>query len=172
MITIRSDSQTTIKFELNIAGSDAKPKTYFVIEKPDYDVSFPCDVGAEYASVSLPKLTSIVAPGQYPIRLDVRIEDRIYTPLNDVVQVQEPISTAAKINAAEAAVESVVASSIKVEQTKDKEQLIRLLSATIGESEAIDFSSSFGSELSDLDETDLQKINEILDHVSRTRNKK
>lgn len=171
MITIRSDSPTTIKFELNIAGTDAKPKVYFVIEKPDYEISFQCVIGTEYASVSLPKLTSIVTPGQYPIRLDVRIEDRIYTPLNDVIQVQEPISTAAKINTTtEAVIESVV-KSIKVEQNKDKEQLVRLLSATIGESEAIDFSSSFGAELSDLDETELHKINEILDHVSRTRNK-
>jgi hypothetical protein len=83
---IQLDESTKLDFGVSITGADGKPEARFIIEGKDFDVSFPATQTQEGVEVDIKGLKSIFTAGEYNARLEIVLENKIYTPLIDKIE--------------------------------------------------------------------------------------
>lgn len=88
-----------VKFKVEVNGTQAAPKVRLVLELPNAELSFPAEPllgeqGAWFSEVKIPEGTE---PGNYQMRVEVIVNDRIFTPVKKSVEVgNEPVVYAAE----------------------------------------------------------------------------
>lgn len=82
---LKLDESTRLNFDVSITGADGLPSSRFVIDGPDFSVSFPTRQTNEGLEVDVKGLQNIFKAGDYQARLEVVLENRIYTPLEDTI---------------------------------------------------------------------------------------
>ena len=110
---LKLDECVNLDFGCSITGAAGQPQARFIIENKDYHVSFPCEVVNETMSVKVDNMSKLFSAGEYKARLEVVIENKLYTPLQDTI-VFEPgvaINMTPKI-------QNVVKESVKVSDVK------------------------------------------------------
>lgn len=87
---LRLDESAKLEFDVLITGADGVPTSRFVIEGKDYSISFPCRQVNEGVEVDVSGLKNVLPAGEYPVRLEVVLENKIYVPMQDTIKL-EPI---------------------------------------------------------------------------------
>jgi len=83
------DEGTKLGFGVSVTGAETRPVTRFVIEGKNYSMAFPCKPVGDGIQVDIGNLEHIFEAGEYPVRLEMVIGDKLYVPLEDVI-VLEP----------------------------------------------------------------------------------
>lgn len=136
---IKLDESTKLEFGVNITGAEGAPQARFVIEGSDFSLSYPChklDEGG--IQVSVGNLEHILKAGEYPVRLEVVIENKIFTPFEDTIIFEPNVHVTTKPKAVTEIKESItidkvvvtVDNSVKEKLAKDT-KLATLIAETV-----------------------------------------
>lgn len=86
---IKSDEETLIEFDVQVYGTTEQlSEVRFIIEGKKYDIVCKCestDTGG--VRVTVPKLKGIFESGEYQCKIETIIQDKIFTPLNESIEV-------------------------------------------------------------------------------------
>lgn len=95
-----------LMFEMNISGTSEKPNDIrFIIEGVEEDgvkvqdaFSIICRAirGEDYLQIKIPRLLKIFRGGTYKARLEVVLEDRLFVPLSEEIEILEPVEITVK----------------------------------------------------------------------------
>lgn len=86
---MKLDEANVLEFDLQVFGTDQKDKEVrFVIEGKDFSILCPCKEDENGISVKIPKLKGILSAGVYESKLEVVIDGKIFTPLNEAIELQ------------------------------------------------------------------------------------
>ena len=87
-----------VKFKVAVSGTSATPSVRLVIEAPKAELGFTCNQGDGYwfTSVMLPE---DLRADQYPFRVEVVVNNKLFTPVRKTVLCARPSEIAAPINA-------------------------------------------------------------------------
>lgn len=88
--SLKLDESAKLEFDVLITGADGVPNARFVIEGKDFSVSYPCRQVNEGIEVDVGGLKNVLPAGEYPVRLEIVLENKIYTPMQDTIKL-EPI---------------------------------------------------------------------------------
>lgn len=85
-----------VKFKVDVNGTSASPSVKFVLEAPDAELGFTANQGDGYwfTSVAIPE---DFRPGDYGFRIEVLVNNRLFTPVKKRVTVAGPENIAAPI---------------------------------------------------------------------------
>jgi hypothetical protein len=129
---IKLDEKSTLEFGVEITGADGKPDARFVIEGKDFSVSFPAKQTQSGVEVEIQGLASIFKAGEYAARLEVVLENKIYTPLVDKIEFEPSVSISTNSKVAKPIKESVKVGVVSVKKPViNEDQLRRTQAATI-----------------------------------------
>lgn len=102
------DEAHELSFGLSVMGTAAKAENVrFVIEGKEFDISIPCTRNGDDVTVSIPKLKGILESGNYDVRMEVVVDGRIFTPLNESIEFEPLIEFDVKKGKAESIKEGV-----------------------------------------------------------------
>jgi len=107
---LKLDESTKLEFGVAITGAESRPITRFVIEGEKYSITFPCRPVGDGIEVDVGELDNIFEAGEYPVRLEVIIEDKVYIPFEDTITLEPNVHITTKPK------ETKVRESVKVEQ--------------------------------------------------------
>lgn len=94
---IKSDESVKLEFAVSIFGTNSKPESRFIIEGKDFSLDFPCKQNSSgKLEVHLPKLGKILESGEHKIKLEMIIDEKIYTPIKDTIEIESPIKVTAE----------------------------------------------------------------------------
>lgn len=116
---IRLDESSKLEFGVSITGADGKPNARFVIDGKDFSVSFPAKPTNEGVEVDIQGLSTIFTAGEYNARLEVVLENKIYTPLEDKIEFEPSVHIETKSR-----VVTPVKESVRVEKVTVKTPVI------------------------------------------------
>lgn len=116
---IKLDETTKLDFGVQITGAEGRPSARFVIDGKDFSVSFPCKETNEGVEVEIHGLANMFTSGEYPVRLEIILENKIYTPLVDKIEFEPSISIKT-----ESKVVVPIKESIKVSKITVKKQVV------------------------------------------------
>jgi len=85
---VKLDEGTKLEFGVAITGAESRPVTRFIIEGKNYSIAFPCKPVGDGIQVDITSLEHIFEAGEYPVRLEVMIEDKMYVPFEDVITLE------------------------------------------------------------------------------------
>jgi len=102
-----------LDFGVNITGSDGRPDARFIIEGKDFSVSFPCKQTTEGVEVEIKGLQNIFKAGEYTAKLEIVLENKIYTPVIDKI-IFEPAITITTESKVKTIKEEVKVANVKV----------------------------------------------------------
>jgi hypothetical protein len=108
---LRLDEGTTLEFGVSITGAESRPRAQFVIEGKNYSIAFPCRPVGDGIEVEIGELENIFESGEYPVRLEIMIEDKVYIPFQDTISLEPNVHITTKPKESRRLKESV-----KVEQ--------------------------------------------------------
>lgn len=86
---VKLDESTKLEFGVKITGANSRPSAKLVIDGPEFSISYPCTPVNEGVEVVIGKLKNLLPAGEYPVRMEIVIEDKVYTPFRDTI-VLEP----------------------------------------------------------------------------------
>lgn len=76
-----------MSFGINVFGTTQAPTDIrFVIEGDEFDIVCRCKQIGEDLQVDIPKLKGILESKEYPTRLEVIIDDKIFTPMRESIE--------------------------------------------------------------------------------------
>ena len=102
------DEAHELTFDLDIFGTSEKAENVrFVIENKDFEISIPCLREGKEVKVAIPKLKGILESGNYDVRMEVVVDGRIFTPLNESIEFEPLIEFDVKKGKAESVKEGV-----------------------------------------------------------------
>lgn len=116
---LKLDESTKLEFGVSITGAETRPSARFIIEGPKYSLALPCRPVGEGIEVEIGKLENIFEAGDYPVRLEILIEDKLYIPFEDMIRLDPNVHVTTKPRAVQEKKEAV-----KVEQIKVKESVV------------------------------------------------
>lgn len=132
MITqLKLDESTKLEFGVSVTGADSAPKARFIIEGKDFGIMLHCRNVNESAEVEIPQLKNILPAGEYPVRLEVMIDNKIYTPLQEQIVFEPSIEIATKQKPVQAIKESVKVAKVTVKKTAIDEAVLRKTQAAL-----------------------------------------
>lgn len=105
--SLKLDESAKLEFDVLITGADGIPNSRFVIEGKEYSISFPCRQVNEGIEVDIAGLKNVLPAGEYPVRLEVVLENKIYTPMQDTIKLEPIVEVNTKTKAASQIKESV-----------------------------------------------------------------
>ncbi len=114
---LKLDESTKLDFGVSITGTDGKPEARFVIDGKDFSICLPCKPTNEGVEVDIPNLKNIFTAGEYSARLEIVIENKIYTPLIDKIEFEPSVAIKTESKAP-------IKESIKVEKVTVKKQVV------------------------------------------------
>lgn len=88
--SLKLDESVKLEFDVLVTGADGLPTARFVIEGKEFSLSYPCRQVNEGIEVSIGGLKNILPAGEYPVRLEIILDGKIYTPMQDVIKL-EPV---------------------------------------------------------------------------------
>ena len=125
MITqIKLDESTKLEFGVSITGADGVPQARFIIEGSDFSLMFPCKQVNENVEVKIPELKKFFKAGEYSARLEIILDNKLYTPLTESILFEPTIEIASTVKPVKLR-ESVKVSSITVKKSELNEHLLR-----------------------------------------------
>jgi hypothetical protein len=84
MITqLKLDESVKLEFGVSVTGASSTPNARFIIEGKEFGILLPCTPVNENVEVQIPVLKNILPAGEYSARLEVVIDNKIYTPLQE-----------------------------------------------------------------------------------------
>lgn len=87
--TLALNEQQTMTFGMSVFGTTQAPADIrFIIEGSSFAIVCKCTQVGEDIIVDIPPLKSILEAGEYPIKIEVIIGDKIFTPLRESVEFQ------------------------------------------------------------------------------------
>lgn len=126
MITqLKLDESTKLEFGVSVTGADSKPTARFIIEGKDFSIMLPCRNVNEQTEVEIPALKHILPAGEYPVRLEVVIDNKIYTPMEEQIRFEPCIEIATKTKPIQTVKESVKVAKVTVKKTAVNEAVLR-----------------------------------------------
>lgn len=129
---LKLDEKATLNFGVEISGADGKPDARFVIDGKDFSVSFPAKQTQEGVEVDIHGLKDIFKAGEYAARLEIVLENKIYTPLIDKIEFEPSVSISTNTKQVQPVKESVKVGVVTVKKPViNEEQLRRIQAATI-----------------------------------------
>lgn len=129
---LKLNEKTTLEFGVSITGADGKPDARFVIDGKDFSVSFPCKPTNEGVEVEIQGLASIFKAGEYAARLEIVLENKIYTPLIDKIEFEPNVEIQTNSKVVTPIKESVKVAKITVKKSEiNEDQLRKTQAATI-----------------------------------------
>lgn len=122
---LKLDESTKLEFGVSITGADGKPEARFVIDGKDFSVSFPAVQTNEGVEVEIQGLKNIFTAGEYNARLEIVLENKIYTPLIDKIEFEPTVSIETKSKPITPIKESVKVAKVTVKKSEINEELLR-----------------------------------------------
>lgn len=122
---LKLDESTKLEFGVSITGADGKPEARFVIDGKDFSVSFPAKQTSEGVEVEIQGLKGIFNAGEYNARLEIVLENKIYTPLIDKIEFEPSVAISTNSKVLAPVKESVKVAKVTVKKTEINEELLR-----------------------------------------------
>lgn len=105
---IKLDESAKLEFGVQITGAEGKPNARFVVEGPDMSVSYPCHrMSGGGIEVEVGNLKNVFPAGEYPVRLEIIIENKIFTPFEDTIILEPNVHVTTKPQSVKEVKESV-----------------------------------------------------------------
>jgi len=123
---IKLDESAKLEFGVQITGAEGRPTARFVIEGTDMSVSYPCHpMSGGGIEVEVGNLKNVFPAGEYPVRLEIIIENKIFIPYQDTIILEPNVHVTSKPEAVKEVKESVQVAQVvvKQQQTTSKEQI-------------------------------------------------
>jgi len=131
MITqIKLDESTKLEFGVAITGADSTPTARFIIEGKDFSIMIPCKQVNENVEVEIPAMKKFFTSGEYDARLEIILDNKIYTPLSESIVFEPSIEIATKQKPVTVK-ESVKVSKVTVKKTQINEHMLRKTQAAM-----------------------------------------
>ena len=127
---IKLDESAKLEFGVQITGAEGKPNARFVVEGPDMSVSYPCHrMSGGGIEVEVGNLKNVFPAGEYPVRLEIIIENKIFVPFEDTIILEPNVHVTTKPQSVKEVKESVQVGQVvvkpqpKAEPKPAKEQI-------------------------------------------------
>lgn len=105
---IKLDESAKLEFGVQITGAEGKPNARFVVEGTEMSVSYPCHrMSGGGIEVEVGNLKNIFPAGEYPVRLEIIIENKIFTPFEDTIILEPNVHVTTKPQSVKEVKESV-----------------------------------------------------------------
>jgi hypothetical protein len=161
MITqLKLDESTKLEFGVSVTGADSQPNARFIIEGKQFSIMIPCRNVNESAEVEIPALKNILSAGEYPVRLEVVIDNKIYTPMSESIVFEPCIEIATKSKPVQAIKESVKVAKVTVKKSVNEDVLRKTQAATII-AQSIGYAPSEGESPRDIIENAIKQAGEM-----------
>lgn len=161
MITqLKLDESTKLEFGVSVTGADATPSARFIIEGKEFSIMIPCRNVNESAEVEIPVLKNIIPAGEYPVRLEVVIDNKIYTPLQEQMIFEPCIEIATKSKPVQAIKESVKVAKVTVKKTVN-ENVLRKTQAAVIIAQSLGYTPSRDESPRDIIENAIEQAGEM-----------
>lgn len=123
---VKLDESTKLEFGVAITGAESRPSARFVIEGKKFSVSYPCTPLNEGVEVEIGELDKIFEAGEYPVRLEIVIENKIYIPFEDTIILEPNVHITTQPKAVVDVKEQVQVSKVTVKSSPvvNREQLL------------------------------------------------
>ena len=114
---IKLDESAKLEFGVQITGAEGRPTARFVIEGQDMSVAYPCHpMSGGGIEVEVGNLKNIFPAGEYPVRLEIIIENKIFTPFEDTIILEPNVHVTTKPQSVKEVKESVQVGQVVVKQ--------------------------------------------------------
>ena len=161
MITqLKLDESAKLEFGVSVTGADARPISRFIIEGKHYSIMLPCENVNESVSVEIPVLKNILPAGDYQVRLEVLIDNKIYTPLTESITLKPAVEISTKQHQIPTIKESVKVASVVVKPSINEEMLRKMQAAMII-AKSLGYTSFEGQHPSDIIENAIKSAGEM-----------
>jgi hypothetical protein len=107
---LKLDESNKLSFNVEITGAVGQPETRFIIEGKNFNIAFPCTQHQNEAVVEIAGLKNVLQAGEYRARLEVVLENKIYTPLEDSIVFEPSI----EVHSAKTVKKPVLREAVKV----------------------------------------------------------
>jgi hypothetical protein len=122
---LKLDESTKLEFGVSITGADSRPQARFVIEGRDFSLSYPCRPVGEGIEVEIGNLENIFESGEYPVRLEILIEDKMYVPFQDTLVLEPNVHVTTQPKQVEQVRESIKVDQVVVKAPEAKKKPAR-----------------------------------------------
>lgn len=93
---LKLDEAAKLEFSVAISGTTEPPEYRFIIDLGMFSLMLQCRQIGESVEVNIPPLKSITTTGDKPVRLEVVLDGKIFTPLKDVINFEPCIEIESK----------------------------------------------------------------------------
>jgi hypothetical protein len=126
---LKLDESTKLEFGVSITGAESRPSARFVIEGPQFSVAYPCRPVGEGIEVEIGNFEKMFEAGEYPVRLEILIDDKLYMPFQDTIQLDPNVHVTTKPRTVREKKETIKVEKVKVrENTGIKREPVEQLS--------------------------------------------
>jgi hypothetical protein len=101
---------TKLEFGVSITGASGAPQSRLIIEGKDFAVSYPCTPTNTGVEAHISKLKNVLPAGEYPVRLEIIIENKLYVPFQDTIVLEPDV----EIKATQPKIQEPVTESVRV----------------------------------------------------------
>lgn len=105
---VKLDESTKLEFGVSITGASGIPSSRLIIEGKDFAVSYPCRQTSNGVEADVTGLKNVFSAGEYPVRLEIVIENKIYTPFQDTIVFEPGVEITSQPKAKTAVNETVI----------------------------------------------------------------
>lgn len=100
MIVLKANDSTNLSFEMGIEGNATTiNKVCLVLEtNKGFDIRIPAEFSNGNVTATVPVLEDILESGEYVMSLEVQIDGKVYTPLQESVTIETPVRVKAKVS--------------------------------------------------------------------------
>jgi hypothetical protein len=87
---IKPDEESMLEFSMEIFGIQPgiPISTRFIIESKTYDIICRSEIVDDLVKVNIPILSNILESGEYNVKLEVILENKIFTPLKESIAIE------------------------------------------------------------------------------------
>jgi hypothetical protein len=145
LATLKLDESSKLAFGVQITGAGGVPEARFIIEGKDFNIAFPCKQTNEGVEVEISGLKNVLSSGEYQARLEVILENKVYTPMRDTITFEPTVEISTKSKPVAAIKESVTVSKVivhKPDPDKQKLEIANFIASTFGYTPRINESAS------------------------------
>lgn len=121
--SIKLDESAKLEFSVVIAGAVSEPTGRLIIEGEHFDISFPCTYTNGTMIAEINELKGILPIGKKPVRLEVFVEGKVYTPLNEQIEFLPGVEVKSKPKQVKVNESKISVASINVVQSFSEDQL-------------------------------------------------
>ena len=145
LATLKLDESSKLAFGVQITGAGGVPEARFIIEGKDFNIAFPCKQTNEGVEVEIAGLKNVLSSGEYQARLEVILENKVYTPMRDTITFEPTVEISTKSKPVASIKESVTVSKVivhKPDPDKPRLEIANYIANTLGYSPKINESAS------------------------------